>query len=46
MTHPIQRREIFIVLDVGGDPEGDPGVIRPFDDGTVDHRQVIHAIWG
>jgi hypothetical protein len=46
ITHTVEGREVFIMLDVGGDPKGDPGIVRPLDDGTVDHREVIHAIRG
>jgi len=44
IARAIERREIFVVLDVGRDPEGDARVVRPPDDRAVDHRQVIHPV--
>ena len=41
----IQWGEILVVLDVGGDPEGHPGIPRPPDDRPIDHRKVVDPIW-
>jgi hypothetical protein len=46
IAHPVQERKIFIVLDVGGNPEGHPGIVGPFDDRTVNYGQVVDAMRG
>ena len=40
----VEFRFEFVVLDVGGDPQGDPGVVGPLDDGAVDDGAVINAV--
>jgi hypothetical protein len=46
IAHPVQERKIFVVLDVGSDPEGHSSMVRPLDNGTIDHGQVVDAIRG
>jgi len=46
LAHTIQERKRLIVLDVGGDPEGHPGIVRPRDDGAVNPGKVGDAIRG
>ncbi len=46
VAHTIQGREVLIVLDVGCNPEGNPSVVWPFDDGPVDDGAVVYPVWG
>ena len=37
-------RQVVVMLYVGSDPEGDAGVVGPFDDGPVYDRRVVEAV--
>ena len=44
IARAVERRQVFVMLDVRRDPERDARVVRPFDDGPVDDRQVVDAV--
>jgi hypothetical protein len=44
IANTIPGREVLIVLNIGGYPEGDPSVVGPLDDRTVNNGAVVHAM--